>query len=175
MRYYLQKSTEFNQDIFDAVYDYSEKIALDFLKDHYTEEEVKTYGGPKAAFKFFYTYNTRLPSQFYIEFYEFLPDGALHPLGYWAAGIHEKTFFVLVALLARRPKTSRPTVADPQSWVDVMAWVKEQGCDRFIWYSHPSGRIWKAFLMMEPKINYPVTYTVIDEKSAHMELDLRTA
>jgi len=174
MRYYLQKSNEFNESLFDAVYSYSEKIALDFLKDHYTPERVEELGGSREAFKLFYKHNAP-PPYFFIEGYEILPDGALHPQGYFAAGIREKTLFVTVFLSARRPNTDRPVVADPQMWVDVMSWAKEQGCDRFLWMSHTSGRIWKALTMMEPKITYPVTYTVIDEKNAHMELDLRAA
>ncbi|MDA0320423.1 MAG: hypothetical protein O3A90_14230 [Proteobacteria bacterium] len=175
MRYYLKKSNEFNESLFDTVYSYSEKIALDHFKDHYTPERVEELGGPREAFKLFYLHRALHPPYFFVEGYEILPDGELHPLGYWSAGIHEKTLSVTVALFARRPNTDRPVVADPQSWVDVMSWAKEQGCNRFLWQSHPSGRIWKALTMMEPKINYPVTYTVIDEKHANMELDLRAA
>jgi len=80
----------------------------------------------------------------------------------------DKTFHCPLGLSNARSETA----LDVNAYHGFMEFAKAQGCETFVWESHPDARIWFYFKQIGPNLDYPVTYSE-EGDSATMTIDLR--
>ena len=80
----------------------------------------------------------------------------------------DNTFHCPLGLSATGPET----VTDVDAYHAFFEFAQAQGCETFVFESHPDVLMWKAFKQVGPHLDYPVTYSE-EGDSATMTIDLR--
>lgn len=172
-RYKTIISHNFNQELFDSVYEYSKKYAIGYTN----------YITPLFATNPMYDYKTHWENvykdeqkcqanAFFVETYEITDAVQLSPVCYFLAKIEGNAMISNVYLSAKRPNTRQPLVLDPVMYDDLMDLVKELGCSTFIQKTNSNGRIWQGLKMAAKFLDYKTTFEIGHPYST-MQLDFK--
>lgn len=105
---------------------------------------------------------------FYVKATKTESNGSISLVSVMVAYIQDGVFKVPLGLAT----TDAVTATDPEAYHTYFEFAKAQGCETFVWESHPDVRIWFYFKQIGPHLDYPVTY-LEEGDSATMTIDLR--
>lgn len=165
MTYILRRSESFDEQFCRHAFDGCVNFAETYVEE-YVDLQVKEKVSTRDYFlRGYLNYQVSDKNYFYIKGYEIV-KGVEVPAGYFGAYIKDETLNVTAFLAVKRKSSTRPYVTDPQMWIDVMAFTKNQGCKKFRWRSHPKVRVWKGLQIMGPRLPWKTEY-----KSSHNSPD----
>ena len=157
MVYTLTREENFDEHFFSVSFDGCSIFAAGCAENYIDENITRTRSVKDCFLQGYQNYKSSDLNYFYIKGYEIV-EGLEVPAGYFGAYIKDETLNVTAFLAAKRKGSTRPYVTDPQMWVDVMEFTKNQGCKKFRWCSHPKVRVWKGLQIMGSRLPWKTEY-----------------
>lgn len=162
MPYRFYRSQVFDEDFFMEIYSnaskFAEQFVEEYLKGKSIPENTNVAFYAKAYFLEGFRQAEHVGDLFYIKGFEISDDLETPAGAYFLADISDKTLHVKVALIGKRTKSRHPHVLHVEAWKDLMVFTKDQGCEKFIWHSHPKVRVWKGLQIMGSRLPWKTEY-----------------
>jgi hypothetical protein len=157
MAYTATREENFDEHFFNISFDGCSIFAAGYVENYVDDNIRLTFSARDCFLQGYRNFKSSDLNYFYIKGYEIIGGGQV-PAGYFAAYIKDETLNVTAFLAAKRKGSTRPYVTDPQMWIDLMAFTKDEGCKKFIWHSHPKVRVWKGLQIMGSRLPWKTEY-----------------